>query len=226
MKKTIASLMIMALLTGCAGNDPLDRYKGYNKAMFKFNRSLDHLFLRPLAKGYVYITPQILRQMISNFLSNISEPGYFVNHLLQGNVTAAAQNLWRFSLNSTFGLAGTFDVASRTGFKRGKTDFGITLVTWGMKKQDFIMLPVLGPSSFDQVIALPVDKYYLNIEQHIKPPTNEIITTARILDTRAKLLPADAMMKNALSPYVFMRNAYMQRRQHQIQQALKQSTHD
>ena len=123
-----------------------DCFETVNRAIFSFNQGLDKVFFKPIAKGYRYL-PKPIRSGTGNALNNLSNLMTIPNNILQGQFKEAGVNSLRFSINTTLGIAGIFDVASYYGLnKLDKEDYGQTLGTWGVKEGCYFVLPVLGPS--------------------------------------------------------------------------------
>jgi len=137
------------------GND--DPLEPMNRVVFNANDAVDTNVIRPIAEGYKRFVPQGVRDAIRAFLDNLQEPRIFVNNVLQLRFEAAAMTLTRFSFNSTFGLAGFFDVAGAGGLPRQTGDFGQTLYRWGVGNGPYLVLPFFGPSNFRDTFGLAVD---------------------------------------------------------------------
>jgi phospholipid-binding lipoprotein MlaA len=142
----------------------------------------------------------------------LNTPTVMVNDALQGKFLAAANDLGRFVVDSTFGLAGLFDPATPMGLARNEEDFGQTLGHWGLHPGPFVELPILGPSDVRDASGKLVDTY-TNPRQYIH---NKWIRYGLYLpdfvDRRAALLPLEETLKNVYDPYAFIRDAYLQRR--------------
>lgn len=226
MRKILISmiLVIMFLLAGCAKNptNNVDPYEKFNRFTFAFNQDLDHLVFRPVAKVYDTLAPPPLKKGITNFFDNIQEITTFPNDILQGKIRFAFVDFWRFVINSTIGIGGLFDVASRMGLPKHYEDFGMTLAVWdGGHKSPYLVLPVLGSSTFragfGKIFDVGMSPY-----PYIRP--RAIGWTAegvRLLNERAKLLAANKLIDTAFDPYVFVRNAYLQRREKLIRKNMK-----
>jgi phospholipid-binding lipoprotein MlaA len=195
---------------------PQDPWESFNRGVYKFNDALDRAVAKPVAKGYVKVVPEPIRIGVSNFFSNLETPTVLFNDALQGKFVAAANDLGRFLLNSTLGLAGILDPATPAGLAHNDEDFGLTLGKWGVHAGPFIELPLLGPSDLRDGPARLVDTY-TNPRQYIK---NDYIKYGLYLpdfiDRRARLLSLDDTLKNVYDPYAFIRDAYLQRRAYQI----------
>ena len=195
---------------------PQDPWESFNRGIYNFNDALDRAVAKPVAKGYVKVVPEPIRIGVSNFFSNLETPTVLFNDALQGKLLAAANDLGRFVMNSTLGLAGILDPATSAGLARNDEDFGQTLGKWGVHSGPFIELPLLGPSDLRDGPARLVDTY-TNPRQYIK---NDYIKYGLYLpdfiDRRARLLSLDDTLKNVYDPYAFIRDAYLQRRAYQI----------
>ncbi len=137
-----------------------DRFIKVNRKIYSFNKGLDRVLLKPVAKAYKAVTPKFVDKSIGNFFGNLGDVGNAVNNTLQGKFKDAASDTERFVFNSIFGFAGLVDVASAAGIKKSDEDFGQTLATWGVKSGPYVMLPFLGPSTIrDATAKISVDRY-------------------------------------------------------------------
>lgn len=205
--------------TGKRYNNPLDPYEGYNRFMFGFNEAVDRVFLLPLATLYNKIMPKPLNKGVSNFFSNIDTIPTVANDVLQGNFYQATSDGWRLGVNSSVGLLGFVDVASNMGLEPNSEDFGLTMAQWGYKNSNYLVIPFLGPSTLRDCVGFFVNYYFLTIYPHIEPPKYRYrIYLYGVLQRRADLARYQSFIEQAaLDKYVFMRDAYMQRRSYQIQ---------
>lgn len=191
---------------------PQDPWESFNRGTYKFNDALDRAVAKPVAKAYVKVVPEAVRIGVSNFFSNLETPTVMLNDALQGKFLAAGNDLGRFLLNTTLGLAGILDPATPAGLARNDEDFGQTLGKWGVHAGPFIELPLLGPSDLRDAPARVVDTY-TNPRQYIK--NNYIqygLYLPDFIDRRARLLSLDETLQNTFDPYAFVRDAYLQRR--------------
>lgn len=204
------------LVSGCATtseNGVNDPFEGYNRAMFKFNDVLDRAVVKPVAKGYDTVVPEPVSWGISNFFSNLNDITVAFNSLLQGKFRQAGQDAGRFILNSTVGVAGIFDVATPAGYTKNNEDFGQTLGAWGFDTGPYIVLPFLGPSTGRDALG-KISDFYTDPVMHIDH-TETLIAVAgmRVIDSRANLLKAETVMRQAATDeYTYVRDAYLQRR--------------
>jgi phospholipid-binding lipoprotein MlaA len=134
-----------------------DPYEKMNRAMFERNQRINHAVIYPVAKAYVNNVPEQVRKSVSNFAGNLGEPMVFANDVLQLRLGAAATTAGRFAMNSTIGVGGLFDVASKQNLAPQTGDFGQTLYVWGMRKSDYLIVPVIGPTNVRDLIGTTVD---------------------------------------------------------------------
>ncbi|MBR2274028.1 MAG: VacJ family lipoprotein [Alphaproteobacteria bacterium] len=148
LRQYIAFLCVF-FVAGCASSSQTEAtaLENYNRTMFNINNQLEKVIIRPVAKGYRAITNEYMRQRLTNFFNNISEPVSAANHLLQGEWHNSAQNISRFMINTTIGGLGLYDVAAKAGLEQKPTGFDETLATWCVPDGPYIILPVLGPST-------------------------------------------------------------------------------
>lgn len=202
------------MLSGCAGPNPRDPYEGFNRAMFKFNDTVDQVALKPVATAYRNTLPNFVQTGVNNFFGNLADAWSAVNNLLQGKGAEGLSDVTRFTLNSTLGLAGLLDIASEAGLQKHKEDFGQTLGHWGVPSGPYLMLPILGPSTVRDTAALPLD-FHGDIWAYKEPIyLRNIGTAARGVDQRANLLDASSLLEDAaLDRYEFIRDGFLQRRE-------------
>ena len=210
------ALLMTACASGPAANrrDPLEPF---NRGVFQFNDSLDRAVIKPVATAYRDVLPSPIRTGVGNFFNNLQDAWSFVNNALQLKAEYAGNSLVRFGVNSVFGLAGVLDIATEMQIERHTKDFGHTLGYWGISPGPYLVLPLLGPSTLRDTAALLVDYQgnLLSEVQHI--PTRNSATALKLVDRRAQLLQASAMLDQvALDPYTFTRDAFLQRRQSSI----------
>ena len=160
-RRTITALAAATLVAGCAvppGTDDAvpDPYEAQNRQIHAFNKQVDAAVFGPAAGGYSAV-PGPARQGVLNFSENVLTPGWFVNNLLQGDLEGAGHNLFRFTINSTLGIAGIFDPASSFSLERRPADFGQTLYTYGVGPGAYIEVPILGPWTQRDTLGFVVD---------------------------------------------------------------------
>ncbi len=199
--------------------DPLE---GFNRAVFVFNDKLYMYGLEPIAKGYKRVVPPFARKGINNFFNNLFFPIRFVNDLLQGNGEAAAMEFSAFFINTTLGFGGLNDFAQKyVGIRPQDEDFGQTLGSYGIGNGFYLVLPVLGPSSLRDAVGRAGD-WFVNPINYAQPW--ELSWGALGLDkvsrTSFHIGEYEAFKKASLDPYTAMRNAYIQKRNALVRNAV------
>ncbi len=209
---------VLGGLTGCAttAKNSKDPYEPFNRAMFSVNEALD-LVVKPVAQGYDAAAPRPVKVGISNFFGNIADVGTSLNNLLQGKGEQGFSDVSRVLINTTVGIGGVFDVASEIGLEKHSEDFGQTLGKWGVGEGPFFYWPLIGPRTTRDTFAGVVDA---NIDPvwHLKNiPARNSLAGARLIKTRAQLLPTDKMIEQAaFDKYDYIRNAYLQNRRSEV----------
>jgi phospholipid-binding lipoprotein MlaA len=221
----ISSVVVLSLLshTGYANSskqvNPKDPYEPFNRVMYDFNDFVDNAVLKPVARFYNKIMPKPLSKGIGNFFFNLDTIPTVINDLLQANFYQTVSDTWRLGINTTVGIGGLFDVADRMGLERNSEDLGLTFARWGYKNSNYLVLPFLGPSTVRDAIAWPVNYEYFTVYPYIYPIRDRYaLYGLSVVSKRAELLRFEGVMQQAaLDKYVFMRDAYMQRRAYQIE---------
>jgi phospholipid-binding lipoprotein MlaA len=210
----ICGAVSLLLAGGCAttGN-PRDPLEPLNRAVYTFNDGFDALLVKPAAEFYRFIIPEFARTGVSNFFSNLNDVIVAANNLLQGKATHAASDVGRILVNSTVGVLGLFDIATGLGMEKHNEDFGQTLARWGVGDGIYLVLPLLGPSTLRDTAALPVDWQGDPVQWHEPVDERNALTVTRTVARRADLLGVTSTLEEAaLDRYVFLREAYLQRR--------------
>jgi phospholipid-binding lipoprotein MlaA len=193
----------------------------WNKGMYHFNDKLYFWVLKPLAKGYTAITPDIFRTGVSNFFYNLMMPMRFVNCILQGKGSAAASEFTRFVVNTTIGVLGLGDPASQYSLLNlsDDEDLGQTFAKYGIGNGFFLIWPILGPSTLRDFIGSLGDAY-LNPLAYIDPFEAQLAVRGFNLvnKTSFHIGEYEALKEASVDPYVAMRNSYLQYREKQIKQ--------
>jgi phospholipid-binding lipoprotein MlaA len=213
------TLAVGATLGGCASTgNPRDPFEKFNRAMFSFNDTVDQVALKPAATAYKKVLPGFVQTGVSNFFGNLSDLWTGANNLMQGKGGDGMSDLTRVALNSTFGILGLLDIASEAGLPKHNEDFGQTLGAWGVASGPYLMLPLLGPSTVRDTLALPLD---IKADPWAyKEPVNwrNVGIAVRAVDQRAAVLDASNLMEEAaLDRYEFIRDGFLQRRESRIQ---------
>ena len=184
--------------------------------MYDFNMDvLDAYVLRPVAVGYVAVTPTPVRRSIVNFTGNISAPTDVINATLQGKAGNAGVSLARFLVNSTVGIFGLFDVATSLGLNIVDEDFGQTLGVWGIGDGAYLMLPGMGPSTARNLTGDVVDSFVLP-KIALTTPQTVLVFALKAVEARASLIPQESLLNESLDPYIFMKDIYFQRQLYEL----------
>ena len=214
--KWAAAAAVLVLAQGCATGpnaNSADPLEPFNRTIFGFNDKVDEAVVKPVASAYREVTPKLVRTGVTNFFGNIRDVWSVVNSALQAKPQHAFENLFRVTTNTVFGVAGLFDVASELKIPRHSADFGQTLGHWGVPAGPYLVLPVLGPSTFRDTVGTVVD-----FNGNLLTRTNDIgfrntVSAVGIVNVRANLLDAgDLLEQAALDRYSFARDIYLQRR--------------
>jgi len=213
------SLVLLALL-GCAAapakKDPRDPWERLNRTTYKFNDKLDKAVLRPVAHGYQKATPEFVRTGVSNFVDNLGYPIVVVNDLLQARFTIFARDTGRLLMNTTLGIGGLLDPATQAGLEKNENDFGLTFGRWGIGKGPYFVIPFLGPSDVRDGLGRIPNAYFSPQNYVNNSWVQYSVWAVELLDTRYRLLSTDPLVDAAYDPYLFVKNAYLQRRDYQL----------
>jgi phospholipid-binding lipoprotein MlaA len=232
----LAAAVVLAALAGCAtpppANDPdavaefketNDPLEPTNRVFYAINDGLDVVVLRPLALVYRYAIPQVVRAHTHNVLTNLGEPVATADDMLSGKPRRAGDSLMRFLINSTFGVAGVFDVATGWGWPDHDTDAGIAFALWGIPSGPYLYLPILGPTDPRDAVGFGVDRLLdpgTWIGGHVAQDVGYGRLGLGALDARERVLDdLDRVKAEALDPYATIRSLARQHRQSQIDDA-------
>lgn len=215
-----ALLGLLLALAGCASGpnaNPRDPLEPFNRKALQFNEGVDAVLLKPAATAYRQAVPPMVRTGVNNFFGNLGDGWSFVNSVLQFKFQNAAENWMRFNVNTFFGLGGILDVASEMNIERHKEDFGQTLGRWGVPAGPYIMLPVFGPSTLRDTLALPIDRRANPIQNVDNGFARSTLYTVNAVDTRSNLLRvSDVLEGAALDKYSFIRDSHLQKRRAEV----------
>jgi len=214
---------LCAGVSGCATAPPGSAngpYEQTNRDMLKLNGKIDKYFVVPTVAVYFVLVPEGGRRGVHNFLGNLSLPTIFVNDMLQGELSRAGKSMWRLVINSTLGLGGFFDPASKIGIAGHGEDFGQTLAVWGVKEGPYLVLPFIGPSNPRDATGLAVDTAI--------DPTNQIALKHHIwwsagreyftlLDLKGQTYQTiQSIQRSSVDYYSSLRSLYRQMRNDEI----------
>ncbi len=193
-----------------------DPWEHYNRHIYRFNKAIDTAIARPIARTYVRVTPMPVRTGIQHFFFNLQQPSTSLNLLLQGHPTASAKSLGRFALNSTVGIAGLFDPASRVKLPRYNEDFGQTFAHWGWHHSRYLLLPLLGPGTLRDRVGSAAGAPLNPLLAIQSTAVSAGLAGLSLVDTRAKLLPLDDLGAGSADEYALVRDAWAQHRDYTI----------
>lgn len=212
-------MIVTVLAGGCAttpGNP--DPWEKMNREVYKFNDNLDRWVLKPLADGYTKITPEPVRDGIGNAFTNLRGPDVILNDFLQGKGPQGLSDLGRFAVNTTVGVAGIFDPATKWGMPAHRENFGQTLAVWGVKEGPYVVLPLFGPATLRDSAGIPVSIVTHPLFWVDFPAVTTPLWVLDLISTRAE---AEGIFRfrdiSAVEPYVATREAYLQYRRNQIE---------
>ena len=211
MNKFLLFLLLSFPLFADEINDPIE---DLNRDIFIFNEKLDEKILKPAALAYRKVTPQFARSGVTNFFNNLEEIDTTINQLLQGEIKYAFNDTGRFLINSTIGLFGLIDVASKMGLERHEEDFGQTLGVWGFGSGPYIMMPFLGPSNPRDLLSRPISSFLSGTFAMEDDDVKFTLVGIDALETRERLLDAETLIIG--DKYIFVKDAYIQSREYEI----------
>ena len=221
------SLVVVSLL-GCAAppakKDPRDPWERFNRTSYKVNDKLDKAVLRPIAHGYVKVTPSFFRTGVSNFFDNLNYPIVIVNDLLQARFMQSGRDTGRLLMNTTLGIGGLLDPASHAGLEKNDNDFGLTFGYWGVPKGPYLVIPFLGWSDVRDGLGR-VPAAFLSPQNYVH--NNYIKYGAwglELLDARSRLIPLEPTLDSAYDPYLLVKNTYFQKRDFQLDKVRGKTT--
>ncbi|MGH8211763.1 MAG: MlaA family lipoprotein [Rhodanobacteraceae bacterium] len=223
MRRVLPVVAVLAL-AGCATVPPPrtdDPLQNFNRKMYTFNRTADKVAIRPVAVAYRKVTTPNGREHISDFFSNARLPITIANELLQAHPVDALKSTGRLAVNTTLGLLGFFDPASKMDLPLDETDFGVTLAHWGVPEGPFVVIPLVGPTTARDILRMPVDSYFDPLswyarEHDFKLHAQYLPSMAYLITLRSRGIDAENFLNSAYDPYIFERDAYRQKRIYEI----------
>lgn len=198
-----------------------DPWEGFNRRVHRFNMAVDTAVARPLATAYTNVVPRFARTGVTNFFSNLRSPVTIANQLLQGRPDDAWDSLARFLMNSTLGVGGLWDPASKAMVSNRREDFGQTLGAWGWRRSRYVELPFFGPRTVRDVFGLAGDIPLSPIRTIEEDAVRVGLQGLQLVDTRAQLMALDDIRDSAVDEYALTRDAWLQRRTYQIENDLR-----
>ncbi len=196
-------------------NDIADPFEKVNRKIFFFNSFLDYIILKPTTKAYEKFTNEYTRNKIGNFVDNIYEPLTTVNYALQGDIHNVLSSFWKFVINSTIGIAGTYDMSSELKLDHKQQTFGSTLAHFGVSSGPYVQIPILGGTNLRDMWDLIAADSKLNpIKYAMSTDASTGYTSVRLVQKRHEIMPfTDYVSKNSTDPYAAIRSAMHQRRE-------------
>ena len=216
--RLLAAALLLAL-SGCAMGplNPRDPFEAFNRKSLQFNEGVDSIVLKPVATVYRAHVPPIVRTGVSNFFGNLSDGWSFVNSALQFKFANAAENFMRLNVNTFLGLGGILDIASDMNIERHREDFGQTLGHWGVPAGPYIMLPLFGPSTLRDTLALTIDRRGDPVHYVRSYDERYGLYSLRAINQRSNSLRVGTVLEEAaLDKYSFIRDSYLQKRRAEI----------
>ena len=207
-------VLAAVLLAGCAAAPSrVDPLEPMNRALFDVHTAVDNAVVRPAIQAYVDVVPAPIRTSISNVFNNIDDLISAVNDLLQGDLDRFGNDMGRVILNTGFGFGGLFDLASMAGIERGNQDFGLTFGKWGFDQGPYLFVPIFGPTTVRDGAGW-ITRFAVGPVGFLPDvPVRNTLYGAGAVDLRAQLAGAAQFVDTAaLDRYLFIRNAYLQRR--------------
>ena len=202
----------------------IDPFQNLNEKTHNLNQGLDESIATPIAKVYRKVTPDFVEVGVTNFTDNIEDINIALNNLLQAKIKDGLSDILRFTINSTIGLLGFFDVASSMGFQKHSEDFGQTLAVWGVSDGPYIVLPILGPSSLRDTLARIPEAFMTPLLLIDHDRTGYELTAIDLLDKRARYLGLESIVVG--DEYLFYRDAYFQSREFDINDGVIEDNFD
>jgi phospholipid-binding lipoprotein MlaA len=178
--------------------------------------AFDNAIFRPVAKGYDYVMPDAPQRGVRNFFRNLSYPVTFINLILQGKFEDSMTATGRFLMNSTVGMLGFVDVATKLDMPKYDEDFGQTLAVWGWRDSRYLVMPIFGPYTARDFIGRGFYGYFHPVSFAIREYNNYIPLVVDLISLRAELLPFQAELDAANDPYVLVRDVWLQNREFKI----------
>jgi phospholipid-binding lipoprotein MlaA len=193
-----------------------DPWEKWNRHVHAFNNGVDRTIAKPLAKAYVKVVPRPVRLGVGNFFNNLGQPVSALNALLQGKPKQAGESLGRFLVNTTIGVAGIFDPATRFRIPSKSEDFGQTLGVWGWRRSRFVELPLFGPRTVRDTFGLVGDGPLAPVRYVEDDRARVFLQGLQLVDVRTQLFAVDSLREGAADEYALVRDSWLQRRNYQI----------
>ena len=229
MKKQLffgAALSISFLLSACtkSTNDPRDPYEKFNRTIFAFNQGFDKAVYRPASQVYMMALPSTLRQNIGNAFNNVAEVTALPNDLLQGKLYFFLHDFMRILINTTLGIGGLFDVASKVRLNHHDQDWAATLAYYSPKgaQSPYLVLPFIGSYTFTRALGLVFGYYTEPVSWIGSDAWRYSLVGMYLISQRSEFMDTNSIVDNAFDPYVLVRYAFFQRYYKRIEDVLNE----
>jgi len=221
MSRVLVVILSAVLISGCATLPPgepvdYDPWEKQNRMLYRFNEGIDKVTLKPIAKGYKKIIPEPIRTGVTNFARNLGAPRNVINNFLQGKPADGMGEFARFFINTTAGIGGILDVATRSGLEARPEDFGQTAAVWGIPSGPYLMIPFLGPQTLRSAVLVPAGIEFDLLHHVDDSSVRDRLWGLRAIDLRHRVLSLEELMEDSKDPYISLRESYWQNRQFQI----------
>jgi phospholipid-binding lipoprotein MlaA len=224
------STALLVALGGCAtgpDRNPADPLEPLNRATWRFNDTIDRNIAQPVARGYNRVVPRPIRTGVDNFFANLGDVPVMFNDFAQLRFMDGMNDLMRVAVNTTLGLLGFLDIATPAGIPKHHQDFGLTLGHYGVPSGPYLVLPLFGPSSFRDAGGFAVDQSFVTPQTYFDPAWRNSLWGTDFVSTRARYLAATNLLEEAaLDKYLFVRDAYLGRRRHQLSEGKEEPPPD
>lgn len=215
--RTLLLIALLLLHAGQASATTEDPWEGFNRKMHGFNMALDRWALEPVAKGWDFVMPELVQTGLANVFENLSMPVAILNDILMLRPKHAGQDVARFVINSSAGLGGLFDVATRQNIPDNNADFGLTLACYGTPTGPYLVVPIFGPRNVRDTFGLAADVAATPYGYFVPFYVSLVTRTVQIINQRARFLEMIATERDAaLDFYIFTRDAYIQNREFEV----------
>jgi phospholipid-binding lipoprotein MlaA len=221
------AILAACLLSACAGTPPApdainDPFERTNRSVHAFNVEVDRNVLKPVSKGFGAVTPEPVKQAISNIANTLDLPGDVLNNVLQLNIEGAATNTLRLAANVTMGVGGIFDAATVLGLPNEPTDFGETLHVWGVAEGPFLEIPFTGPTTLRDGVGTLVDLLANPVANALPSreafAANLVKLVSRVRDRDRFASTVESILYDSADSYAQSRLIYLQNRRFQLGQ--------
>ena len=196
-----------------------DRIEWFNERVFLFNSAFDRFVLKPVALTYGSVLPSPAQRGVRNAINNLDVVRKVVNNTLQGKPLSASREIARFVVNSTLGIAGIFDMATKLGLEPSDQDMGITLGVYGFSHGAYLVLPLLPPTTIRDGLGMAADAFMSPLQYFTPYYVPLSVRATDIVNNRALDNNVYEELERSIDPYTAARNAYMQLRQRKLRTA-------